>query len=404
MAVGRYHRGVRPRAPLAAGLLAVGLLAAAAAAVGAARADDPETARWVEWHRERALRLRAQGLWAEASEEWAAISWLTPSDPHTAIQAAVETVEAGALPPRVFQPEDPAYKRADALVLEAVKRGGTHDGALAYAVGRLKLAARDWPTAYTMLHFAQDHGFDRVRARYWFFIAAVNRTPALLDDGKADEAVKNLEALIREMPEHPHRLAAEVNLATSYRYRQEHLLSESVLRTAIARRPEAAKPWDVLGQVFADQQRLDEAIDAFRRAADLAAASEDSEFGGSAVLADALRHAATVEIRRGRLDEGERLAQRLLEVRRDDPEGVALLGMAAYARGGEEEVRRAVVHLRRAARLDPTDVNILSRLAEALYTAREDAEADHVKRKVDELRAKEAAKPVLGTMEKRPEK
>lgn len=122
------------------------------------------------------------------------------------------------------------------------------------------------------------------------------------------------------------------------------------------------------------------------------------------MLADAFLHAATVEIRRGRLDEGERLANRLLEVRADDPEGVALLGMAAYARGGEEDVRRAVVILRRAARLDPEDVNILSRLAEALYTAREDAEADQVKRRVDELRAKEAAKTGIGTMEKKPEK
>ena len=86
----------------------------------------------------------------------------------------------------------------------------------------------------------------------------------------------------------------------------------------------------------------------------------------------------------------------------------ALQGMIAFARGTPDDLRRAVVLLRRSARLDPTDVNTLSRLSEALYATgdkADEAEAEEWKRKVERIREAEAVKipagPGMGNRPKR---
>lgn len=377
---------------------AVAALAVCVASAAVA-APDADTARWRAWHEKRALWLRAHGLLQEASEEWAALAELSPGDPDAAIRAAVEILEAVSRNDRLLQKMDPAYRAVEHQCRLAAARGGLHDGALAYAIGRLRLADRDWSTAYAMLGIAADHGFDPIRARHWYFLAAVNHAQGLIDRGRVDEVVRTLEELIRDLPAHPYRLAADVNLASAYRYREEHGLAEGVLRDAIRRHPDAAKTWDVLGQVFADQQRLDEAAEAYGRAIDLAAARDDARYTGPTVLGEALAHAVQIDIRRERLDDARRHAQRLLQVRGDDPEGFALLGQIALARGGDEDIREAVVLLRRAVRLAPEEKNHLARLAEALHLAGEDAESREVRDRLDAIRKAETADEAPGTME-----
>lgn len=372
---------MRPR--FAALLVVVVLLGAD---VASARADA-ERDRWVDWHRLRALRLDAEGRVVEAAEEWRAVAVLLPDDLHAAAKAAVSLVEvicSRETPPRR---EDPAYRAAEDLIRESVRRGGTHDPALAYAIGRLRYVDGDFENAEKMLGIARRRGFDPARARLWHYRATIADAKRLIEEKYPDTAVRQLEAVLKDYPDHPDRLAALIDLALAWRMRGEHVLAEKSLLEAIQDSPWAARVHLTLGQVYSDQGRWDEAESALRSALERAQESDDQVYTGPQVYQDALFVITGMERKRGNLEAAERYARTLLDLRKDDPEIIASLGAVLKERaqlmGAEEPARRAVLEeatllLRRACRMERGRAEFANRLAEVLTLLGETEEATRV--------------------------
>lgn len=377
------------------------MLSAAASAVlagfavsGDAGGGAEATDRWIRWHRQRALELRAESRLGEAIEEMLVVSNLNWTDPYPVSEAAVLAIDAASVPGRTATAVDPLVMLADRLVGEGVRRGGLHDPGLAYVIGRIAMLNREHDRAWTMLSEARRRGFDPVRAEFWSFRAAVNVVPGMLDRGRTDDAIDLLRAALDRNPEHPDRNAALLNLATSYRRRADHSLAEAVVRDEIlSRSPKNAKAWDVLGQIYADYQNFDEGAKHARTAMEYAKESDDGTFTGPAVYAEAVYHCATFELRRGRVPEARALAEQYLRLRRDAADGLYLMGMIRQAMGTPEDLREAAILLRRACYADGTDDTVASKLVEVLHAIGEDAEAATWQARAEAIRAKRAAKP-----------
>lgn len=374
-----------------------------ASAGGGQPGDKPsDTAHWVAWHKRRALTLRAEGRIEESVEEWMAVALLSGGAPSAVLRAAVETIDAASTG-RYFQSSDPLYKLAEGMLYDVVRQGAMHDPSLAYVVGRMRMADQAWDKAYAPLEFARRRGFDPVRADYWWFRAAANYGSWLTDHNRADDAIKILDRALRDLPQHPHHFVVRINLAHAHRQNNEHTIAETILRSdVLSVFPQCAKAWDLLGQVYGDQARLDEALDAHRRAMDLAQESDDGTFTGPAVFETALYHAAATELKAGRIEEAEALARQYGRRKPDDCDAEFLIGtvfQAKYDRSNSfEDLSEAVRCFRRAARFNREDqlsrVRLLAVLPGLPGTPEELASfADEMKRVETELRTLQKRKP-----------
>lgn len=364
------------------------VLAAPAPAAGEDAKD------FVAWHRRQALTLRAEGRLMESIEEWTALTAMTPGDASTATRAAVETVDAALTQNRIFQSEDPMYRLAEGLCLEAVRRGSHHDPSMSYVIGRMRTADKNWRQAFLELDFARRRGFDPVRADYWWFFAATNYGKWLVDENRPEEAIKILERAVREVPDHLHRLGALINLAGAHRAHSEHTIAEGVLRSDVLPVwPKAAQAWNLLGQIYADQARIDEALEMHRRAMDLAQESDDGVYTGPAVYAEALRHTANLELKAGRTDKAEALANQFGRLKPETNDAEYLRGRVLFQKFGETDERETLLEavrcFRRAIRYDPEDQYSRAQLLEALPRLGPDFDAEKVAIE-NELRALQA--------------
>ncbi|MCG3133523.1 MAG: hypothetical protein HMLKMBBP_00701 [Planctomycetes bacterium] len=367
-------------------------LLALAASPGSASGGAEATDRWVEWHRRRALELRAEGRIGEALEEMLVVSNLRWNDPYAASEAAVLAIDAASAPGRTPTMLDPLVTLADRLVGEGVRRGGLHDPGLAYAIGRINMLKREYERAWRMLEECRRRGFDPVRADYWSIRAAINAATSMLDQGATDEVIQTLRAAADRSPDHPDREALLINLATAYRRRSDHVLGEAVVRDEIlSRSPRNAKAWDVLAQIASELQRFDEAVAHARKAMELAKERDDGVYTGPAVYAEAVYHCAMYELARGRVDEARVLAEQYSRVRKDAADGLYLMGTILRTKGGPENLREAAILLRRACYKSPDDEQFLPRLVEVLHATGEDAEAQEWQAKLDAARARRAA-------------
>lgn len=372
-----------PRAVLG---FVVGVSCALAADAAFADADQ---ARWIEWHRRRAVRLEAEGRRPEAVEDWRALVSLEPADSAVAVRAAVAMVNVICDPPAEPKRTDPTYMAAEQLIREAVRRGAVHDPSLAFAIGRLRFADGNYKDAQDMLGFARRRGYDPARARLWHGRAVVSDTLRLLDKGDSDEAIRRLERLLKDDPDHPDAPAAKINLATSYSRRGEHVLAERILTDLIAASPWNARAHLVLGQTYMALSRFDEAAASFRTAMDRAQEREDGIYTGRAIHSDALLAAATMELRRGELETCQSQAEQFLQIQRDSPDGIYLLGMVALRRGGKDNLLEAARLLRKANRLAPKTKVVLANLVQTLSELGEAEESQTFQKELDAIQQAE---------------
>lgn len=368
-------------------LASAALLLLLSALAGDARADA-ERDRWVEWHRRRAMNLDAEGRALEATEEWVAVARLLPDDPRAATRAAVSMIELIAEPPNQPKPTDREYQAAEALIRSAIRNGALHDPALAYAIGRLRFADGKYDTAERMLGTAVRRGYDPVRALLWHGRAVISDSARVMTESAqgTDIAVERLRRLIEGQPNHPDLLAARINLATAYKTRGEHVLAEQSLLEVLRTADWAARAHLALAEVYAEQDRRDEARAAYRRARDTAAARDDGIYTGRDVLIAVLRSESFALLGQNDLDAAERSAKQYLELERDSGDAYYVLGMVELRRGQPD---KAVPLLRRAKRLQGTRTQLLSALIQALTLTNQKDEAEQVQAELDDLRRRE---------------
>ncbi len=352
--------------------------------VAPSHADDaigtPES--WVEWHRVRAEKLLAEGLIEETIEELFAQASLMPDGVEPLGRAAVLAVEFDHLQGRTLQPRTQMYAIADRAIREAVARGGTGDAAVTYAVGRLRMADQHWGTAWRTLGQALDRGFDPVRGRYWYFQAIVNRSAALIDSMRPQKAMDDLQQLLREQPNHPGAEMARINLAAAHRVLDERAESERLIHEILRTNPNSAPAHRLLGMLYYDEGRNEDALQELRRTAALSKPT-----AADPMFTDALLRQADALLRLEKLDDAEDVTRRFLVLRKDDPAGMLRMGQVARARG---ESREAVRWLRRAARRKSDSLSTLVHLKSALTEAGETADAEEVQARIDAVKRSNA--------------
>jgi tetratricopeptide (TPR) repeat protein len=359
-------------------LVLVVVLGAAASSTGGETTDS-----WARWSRERAERLEALGQYEDAIEEWMALAQLTPNDVLPFSRAAVLAVETPVLRGKDLEANSTTFGAAQQFVRMGIARGGQGDAGLAYAVGRLYFAERKWAMAWSTLSDAKLWGFDPVRVRYWHYRAAVNRSAALVDAGRAQDAVDELEFLLKAQPGHPEERFLLIDLAAANLHIQQPDVAQKILENLIATAPGEADAHYLLGIVFADGGRLPEAQKCFEDTLRYATASFADQTYRSALL-----KLCDVQIKLGRLDDAEQTANRFKVLDKEDAEGLYALGRVKQARG---EVADAALNFRRVMRLRPEWVENLINLQQVLHLAGEEKDADEIGRRVDEIKRKREA-------------
>lgn len=360
------------------------LLPLALVALGAASTSAGETTdSWAKWTEERAESLEAIGLYEDAIEEWMALAQLEPDAVRPFSRAAVLAVETPVLRGKDLESGSTTFGAAQQFVRMGIARGGQGDAGLAYAVGRLYFAEKKWAMAWSTLSDAKQWGFDPVRVRYWHYRAAVNRSAALVDAGRAQDAVDELEFLLKAQPGHPEERFLLVDLAAANLRIQQPDVAQRILEDIIAKSPGESDAHYLLGIVFAEGGRLPEAAKCFEDTLRFATASYADQTYRSALL-----KLCDVEIKLGRLDDAEATANKFKVLDKDDADGLYALGRVKQARS---DFAGAVLNFRRVGRLRPEWLENLVNLQQVLHLSGEDKEAEEIGRRIDELKKKRDA-------------
>jgi len=365
-----------------------------AATIGAGVADgaDDSTKSWAAFSRARAEALEHRGAYEDAEEEWLALAQILPRDVEPWARAAVLAVDVPARRNKELTAGSQAYRTAQFCLQQAGSRAGRTDSALAYAAGRFAYAEGRWGAAWKYLRNATDWGFDPVRARFWHYRATVNRSLLLVEQGRAQEAVEELRALLAAEPGHADEHRLLVNLATAEWRVQDIPAATKILEDLIAKAPGAADTYLVLGMILADQGDFDGAQRRLREAMLHASASY-----GDKTYRDALLHLSDVEVKRDHLDEAEAAARQFLAISKDDPDGLFAMGVVQMKR---KDLEGAVKNFRRAARMHP-DLATLINLKQALAQSgsADTAEIEEIGKRIEEARARhaDAMREELGT-------
>jgi len=360
-------------------LLPLVLVAIAAASSTAGETSDA----WAKFSRSRAEQLEALGQYEDAIEEWMALAQLAPDDVLPFSRAAVLAVETPVLRGKDLEAGSSTFGAAQQFVRMGIARGGQGDAGLAYAVGRLYFAERKWAMAWATLSDAKQWGFDPVRVRYWHYRAAVNRSAALVDAGRAQDAVDELEFLLKAQPGHPEERFLLVDLAAANLRIQQPDVAQKILENLIATAPGEADAHYLLGIVFSEAGRLPEAEKCFEDTLRYATASYADK-----TYRDALLKLCDVQIKLDRLDDAERTANRFKVLDKEDADGLYALGRVKQARG---DAAGAALNFRRVKRMRPDWLENLINLQQVLHLAGEDKEAEEVGRSVDEVKRKREA-------------
>ncbi len=350
----------------------------------AASAAAGDTTRdWERWSRTRAEVLEREGRFEDAIEEWTVVARLSPDLVEPFSRAAVLAVEMPVQRKQTLEPGSPAAEIAERLIQAGVARGGQGDPGLAYAAGRLQLAAGKWGSAWRLLCDAKQWGFDPVRVRYWHYRAAVNRGAMLVESGRAQEAVDELEFLRRTQPNHPDERFLLIDLAAARSAMDEPEVALKILDEILVKTPGAADAHYLYAIILVRQGRLDEAEKRFEETMRYAKGSfSDKEYRNAQLkLCD-------VQLKLGKLDDAEKSANRYLELAKDDPEGLFMLGRIRQSRGQLEEAAKL---FRRVARMSPRWLDTLINLKKVLHELGEDAEAEEIGRRIIEIEKKRAA-------------
>lgn len=357
--------------------LAMVLLAAAPAAA-------QETTRdWELWSRRRAADLERDGRYEDAIEEWTVVARLRPASFEPYSRAAVLAVEMPVLRQQQLESHSPAAQLAEKLIQQGVARGGQGDPGLAYAAGRLQLAAGKWGAAWRLLSDAKQWGFDPVRARFWQYRAAVNRGAMLVEAGRAQEAVEELEFLRRTQPQHPDERTLVIDLAAAKNAMDEPEVAKKLLDEVLAKTPAAADAHYLYSLILVKQGHLEEAEKRFVETMRCATGSFSSREYRNALL-----KLCDVQLKLDRLDEAEKSAQQFLALSKDDPDGLFALGRVKQGRGELEEAAKL---FRRVARMYPQWLDTLVNLKKVLHQMGEEKEAEEIGRRIDAIEQKRAA-------------
>jgi tetratricopeptide (TPR) repeat protein len=359
-------------------------IAAAFLVLCAAAAPGGETSStWVDWTERRAAELEARGEYEDAIEEWTVLAQLQPRAVEPLSRAAVLCVEVPVLRGKELTPGSPMFIAAERFVRAGIVRGGQFDAGLAYAVGRLHLAKSKWGDAWRTLTDATNWGFDPVRARWWQYRAAVNRAAMLIDTGRAQEAMEDLERLRKEQPGHVDERFLLIDLAVANHHMQQPEEAKKILDAVLAADPGAADALYLRGVILADQGLLEDAEKTF----------SETLLHATATYADrtyrnALVRLADVQVKLGKLDEAEATAKRLLDVAKDDPEALFALGRVRQARN---DLDGALKLFRRVARMNPESERTLGSLQQVLHLLGLDDEAAEVGKRIEAMDRKHAA-------------
>jgi tetratricopeptide (TPR) repeat protein len=348
----------------------------------AATAGDP-TSSWIEWSKRRAAQLESAGEYEDALEEWTVLANLQPAAVEPLSRAAVLCVEVPVLRHKELTPGSPMFVAAERFVRAGIQRGGQFDPGLAYAVGRLHLAKGKWGDAWRTLNDAKVWGFDPVRARFWHYRAAVNRAAMLLDAGRAQEAMEELERLRTDQPGHVDEHFLLIDLAVANHNMQQPEEAKKILDAVLAADPGAADARFTRGVILADQGQLDEAEKTLN----------ETLLHATATYADrtyrkTLVRLCEVQVKLNKLDEAEATAKRLLDVAKDDPDALFALGRVRQAKHDNDG---ALVLYRRVARLNPSSMQTLVSLQQVLHLLKLEDEAAEVGKRIEAADKKRAA-------------
>lgn len=350
--------------------LAVALVAGLASAAAAETTDE-----WVKFGQSRAALLEKQGRYEEAVEEWISVGSLTPSDAKPLIRAAVLAVETPVYRGAELDRSSPLFGMAQQCVRQAMLRWGQGDPALSYVIGRLQYAEKKWAAAARSLGDATRGGFDPLRTRLWFYRATVNRSVVLIENNRAQDALKDLEAMRQSMPGHPDEHFLIVDLAAAHRGVQEHETAMKLVDEEIARDPGAADAMYLRGKILSEQGKLEEAEDGFRKT------MMRTQYGEK-LYRDALLRLGEVDIKLDRLDAAETAARQYLALAKDDAEGLFLLGKVEQARGKLDD---AVKLFRRVRRQNPGAMDTLVSLRQVLYQLGLKDEGEEVQKQIEDI-------------------
>jgi cytochrome c-type biogenesis protein CcmH/NrfG len=149
-------------------------------------------------------------------------------------------------------------------------------------------------------------------------------------------------------------------------------VAEASYRAAVKLKPADARAFYGLGNVFVDQQRWDDAEDAYRKAYQFAATNPDALMALSFVLVQPRTGALNAK----RFADAEYFAKRATQLQPTNATAFDRLGAAMIARGIFNADTEAA--LRRAIELDPNLLVAQIRLARVLRQLHRDSEADPI--------------------------
>lgn len=148
--------------------------------------------------------------------------------------------------------------------------------------------------------------------------------------------------------------------------------AEASYRAALKLKPQDARGFQGLGNVFVDQQRWEDAENAYRKAVDYAATNPDALMALSFVLVQPRTGALNAK----RFADAEYFAKRATQLQPTNATAFDRLGAAMIARGIFSADTEAA--LRRAVELDPSLLVAQIRLARVLRQLKRDSEADPI--------------------------
>jgi tetratricopeptide (TPR) repeat protein len=327
--------------------------------------------------------LERAGRFDEAIEEWTVVARLRPDLIEPFSRAAVLAVEMPILRKQQLDPHSKTADLAQRLIQSGVARGGQGDPGLAYAAGRLQLAAGKWSSAWQLLSDAKQWGFDPVRVRFWYYRAAVNRGAMLAEAGRAQDALDDLEFLRATQPDHPDERFLLVDLAVVRSALDEPEDAKKILEEVLAKTPGAADAHYLYALILIRQGRLEEAEKKLEETMRYATGSfSDKEYR------NALLKLCDVQLKLDRLDDAEKSVNRFMELAKDDPDGLFVLGRVKQGRGQFEEAAKL---FRRVARMAPQWLETLINLKKVLHEMGEEAEAEEIGRRIIEIEKKRSA-------------
>jgi cytochrome c-type biogenesis protein CcmH/NrfG len=148
--------------------------------------------------------------------------------------------------------------------------------------------------------------------------------------------------------------------------------AEASYRAALKLKPNDARGFQGLGNVFVDQQRWEDAENAYRKAVDYAATNPDALMALSFVLVQPRSGALNAK----RFADAEYFAKRSTQLQPNNATAFDRLGAALIARGIFNSDTESA--LRRAVELDPNLLVAQIRLARVLRQLHRDSEADPI--------------------------